>query len=70
LIFCDEPPVLRDVDQDAERGRGLRVIDALSADWCWSPRPDGGKVVYALITDGTGADTSARRCSRRSGASR
>lgn len=68
--LCDEPPVLREADQDAERGRGLRVVDALSAGWCWAPRAGGGKVVYALITDGTGADASAGACPPRNGAGR
>jgi anti-sigma regulatory factor (Ser/Thr protein kinase) len=42
------PPVKRDVDSTAERGRGLRIVEALSARWGW--RPQGpGKAVYAIL---------------------
>jgi anti-sigma regulatory factor (Ser/Thr protein kinase) len=47
--MSDEPPVAREPERDAEGGRGLQVIAALSAIWGWEPRPGGGKVVYALI---------------------
>ncbi|MFG2540200.1 ATP-binding protein [Streptomyces sp. NPDC048511] len=42
-------PVLRRADDSVERGRGLRIIDALSSSWGWS-RPSGaGKTVWARI---------------------
>ena len=48
------PPVRRDVDLDAEAGRGLLLVETLSAQWgCYAPEgPDGlgGKIVWALCT--------------------
>ncbi len=46
-----QPPVLIDPGDDAESGRGLLLIEALSAQWDWYPGPrTGGKLVHALIT--------------------
>ena len=42
------PPVRMDVGADAERGRGLLLVEALSHRWGWHPADDGGKVVWAL----------------------
>jgi serine/threonine-protein kinase RsbW len=47
------PPVKRDVKRDpagqAEHGRGLHIVEALSGRWGW--RPAGlGKAVYAILT--------------------
>ena len=42
------PPVLRDPEHDAEHGRGLQLVAALSADWSWAPR-GAGKAVYAIL---------------------
>lgn len=44
-----EPPVLVDADHNAETGRGLMLVDALSREWGYFPAPDGGKVVYCLV---------------------
>jgi hypothetical protein len=44
-----EPPVLADAGHDAENGRGLMLVDALSREWGYFPAPDGGKVVYCLV---------------------
>jgi hypothetical protein len=41
-------PVIRETAGSSERGRGLQVVAALSADWGWHPEP-GGKSVYAVI---------------------
>jgi anti-sigma regulatory factor (Ser/Thr protein kinase) len=41
-------PVIRETAGSSERGRGLHVVAALSADWGWHPQP-GGKAVYAVI---------------------
>ncbi|MEU5170388.1 ATP-binding protein [Streptomyces mutomycini] len=42
-------PVMRRADEFLERGRGLRIVDALSSSWGWS-RPGGtGKTVWARI---------------------
>jgi len=45
------PPVKRPLDADAADGRGLHIVEALSARWGWLPR-DTGKVVYAVFTTG------------------
>ena len=43
-----QPPVRMDVGVDAERGRGLLLVEATSHRWGWYPADDGGKVVWAL----------------------
>jgi anti-sigma regulatory factor (Ser/Thr protein kinase) len=43
------PPVKRDPREDAEHGRGLHVVEALSARWGWTPRAPG-KAVFAVFT--------------------
>ena len=44
-------PEARQHDPDAENGRGLVLIEALSARWGWSHTPGRpGKVVWAAIT--------------------
>jgi len=44
------PPVRMDANGDAENGRGLLLVQALSARWGWHFPPDvGGKVVWAII---------------------
>jgi anti-sigma regulatory factor (Ser/Thr protein kinase) len=43
------PPVKRDPAAGAAHGRGLHVVDALSARWGWRPRHPG-KAVYAILT--------------------
>ena len=42
------PPVKRDPGKDTEHGRGLHIVEALSARWGWQPR-DPGKAVYAIL---------------------
>lgn len=47
------PPVLvGEEDRDAERGRGLVLVEALSKDWGYELLPSGGKVVYCVIDHG------------------
>ena len=46
-----DPPVLRDLADDAENGRGLHVVEALSARWGWTAQ-DPGKAVFAIFTGG------------------
>ena len=46
---CPHPPVMRDLAQGAEDGRGLLVVDALSARWGWTQQ-DPGKAVFAIFT--------------------
>lgn len=43
------PPVKRSPTNDIEHGRGLIVVDAVSAAWGWEPR-NPGKAVYAILT--------------------
>lgn len=43
------PPVKRDPVKDTEHGRGLHIVEALSARWGWRPQ-DPGKAVYAILT--------------------
>ena len=44
------PPVLTDAAaDDAENGRGLVLVDALSREWSYFFPPCGGKVVYCFI---------------------
>jgi anti-sigma regulatory factor (Ser/Thr protein kinase) len=44
------PPVRSDPDNDTENGRGLMLVDALSAQWDWYPHRIGGKCVWAIVT--------------------
>lgn len=39
-------PVVRAAKTDATSGRGLALVERLSADWGVAPAPDGGKVVW------------------------
>jgi anti-sigma regulatory factor (Ser/Thr protein kinase) len=43
------PPVLSDADTDAESGRGLMLVQALSKEWGYFSPAAGGKVVYSVI---------------------
>ena len=38
----------RDTPTGSERGRGLQIVEALSAHWGWHPE-DGGKAVFAIL---------------------
>jgi len=45
----EHPPILSGHDDDAESGRGLVLVSALSKEWsCFFP-PGGGKVVYCVL---------------------
>ena len=41
-------PIRRDTPAGSEQGRGLQIIEALSAHWGWR-REGGGKVVFAML---------------------
>lgn len=41
-------PVLRDTSAGSERGRGLKIVEALSAHWGWRPE-EGGKAIFAVL---------------------
>jgi anti-sigma regulatory factor (Ser/Thr protein kinase) len=44
------PPVRTDAGGEAESGRGLLLVEAISDRWDWyaTQEPDGGKIVWAL----------------------
>ena len=42
-------PVKSYATDDAESGRGLHMIEAMSQEWGCHPKPCGGKVVYAIM---------------------
>ncbi|MGH3970705.1 MAG: ATP-binding protein, partial [Mycobacterium sp.] len=57
-------PVQGDATPDAEHGRGLAIVDALSARWGWYHPADqhpAGKVVWALIASPDSVDRTKRR---------
>jgi anti-sigma regulatory factor (Ser/Thr protein kinase) len=41
-------PVKRDASPGGEQGRGLQIVEALSARWGWRYE-DGGKTVFAVL---------------------
>jgi anti-sigma regulatory factor (Ser/Thr protein kinase) len=43
------PPILTDADTDAEGGRGLMLVQALSKEWGHFLPPTGGKTVYCVL---------------------
>ena len=43
-----DPPVKRDPAESSEHGRGLSIVEALSASWGWRTE-DPGKAVYAIL---------------------
>jgi anti-sigma regulatory factor (Ser/Thr protein kinase) len=45
----DNPPVLPGPDDDAESGRGLFLVSALSKEWSYFFPPGGGKVVNSIL---------------------
>ncbi len=46
----DRPPVPQPVEPEADSGRGLLLVGALSAEWgCYTPEKSSGKVVWAVI---------------------
>jgi anti-sigma regulatory factor (Ser/Thr protein kinase) len=46
----DDMPVRQEAGPGDDSGRGLMIIDALSADWGSYREPDGGKTVWATIS--------------------
>jgi len=51
IVSDSSPDDPRRCDPSAcgEQGRGLRIVEALSAHWGWHPQ-DGGKAVFAILT--------------------
>ena len=50
-VFDRNPnsPVLTDPDTEAESGRGLLLVEALSDEWGHRFPPSGGKTVFAVL---------------------
>ncbi|MET9764841.1 ATP-binding protein [Streptomyces sp. NPDC006372] len=47
----DHPPVYAPTDTGlVEHGRGLYIVDALAAEWGWTPCPPAGKTVWARLS--------------------
>jgi len=44
------PPQMADADVNAESGRGLMLVDALSKEWSYFLPPSGGKTVYCVLS--------------------
>jgi anti-sigma regulatory factor (Ser/Thr protein kinase) len=44
-----DPPVLGNADADAENGRGLMLVQALSKEWGYFLPPSGGKTVFSVL---------------------
>jgi len=44
------PPVLAEAGPDAESGRGLMLVQALSKEWSYYFPPSGGKTTYCVIS--------------------
>ena len=42
------PPVKLDPAEDAQHGRGLHIVEALSTRWGWAPQ-EPGKAVFAIF---------------------
>jgi anti-sigma regulatory factor (Ser/Thr protein kinase) len=46
-----DPPVCQDLQPEAERGRGLHLVEAVSGDWgSYVPPGRSGKIVWAMVT--------------------
>ena len=41
-------PIKRDTPPGGEQGRGLQIVEALSAHWGWHQQ-DGGKTIFAVL---------------------
>ncbi|WP_459647756.1 ATP-binding protein [Kitasatospora sp. Ki12] len=46
----EKPAIRRTTDPDDLSGRGLHLVEVLSLEWGFEPRPEGiGKIVWALV---------------------
>ncbi len=45
---------MRETSANSEQGRGLQIVEALSADWGWHLE-DGGKAIFAILAKEVGA---------------
>ena len=51
VVVSDSSPrglIKRETSAGSERGRGLQIVEALSAHWGWR-QEDGGKAVFAVL---------------------
>jgi len=54
------PPLLADGPPEAESGRGMVIVDALTSEWSYSLLPSGlGKIVYCVLPADCQADDEA-----------
>lgn len=60
-----DPPVLTQAEPLAEAGRGLHVVEALSATWGWTRLSGRRKAVWAALPL-SAAETEAQECRSRS----
>ena len=54
----EQPPVLRPQHPDSEEGRGLFLVESLSARWDYFRRSDGGKIVWCELDIARGVTAS------------
>ncbi|WP_413816042.1 ATP-binding protein [Kitasatospora purpeofusca] len=53
----EKPAIRRTADPEDMSGRGLYLVEALSLEWGYGPRPEGiGKIVWALVSPKGGAE--------------
>ncbi|MGH3176355.1 MAG: ATP-binding protein, partial [Streptosporangiaceae bacterium] len=55
-----QPPVLADVTGEAEHGRGLQIVEAVSEQWGWYPSGNG-KFVWAIVRLRMSRESHSRR---------
>lgn len=58
-------PAMRDLDDDAESGRGLHIVGCLSNEWGWTVPGPAGKAVWATFSSAD--DGSLEHCRRARG---
>ncbi|WP_395294744.1 ATP-binding protein [Kitasatospora hibisci] len=52
----EKPGIRRSTGPDDVSGRGLSLVEELSSEWGWGPRPEGiGKIVWAMVGPEGGA---------------
>ena len=49
---------MHEAPADSDQGRGVRIVEALSAHWGWHPE-DGGKGILAILAKGQARDAGA-----------
>jgi len=58
IIAVSDPsphaPVMKLAPHGSERGRGLQIVESLSAHWGWRAEPHG-KAVFAILAGKAGA---------------